>query len=222
MLYFHVYLKRELFSLFRSTEKLIIIQWISEMIDWKLVLDGLDYCLESIQSQMFSPDRIILPVWPQTRILCRGVTLSYLRSALCCCFHSSSCSTAQFSLSIHRLRQAALSVNQKCLPSERLSWSTRSSRQPAHTHRYTNTWKDAAAEGEHRHGNADVEDHICALPNTLQSAEHARSGPPPPICSLGWAPHFILIHVIKEKKRPKTRFKSKICKLIILLSWWLL
>lgn len=27
---------------------------------------------------------------------------------------------------------------------------------------------------------------------------------------------------LREKKRPKTRFKSKICKLIILLSWWLL
>lgn len=44
------------------------------MIDWQLVLGGLDYGLESIQSQMFSPDRIISPVWPQAWIFCRGVS----------------------------------------------------------------------------------------------------------------------------------------------------
>lgn len=86
-------------------------------------------------------------------------------------------------------------------------------------------WKDAAAEEEHRHGNSDVEDHICELPNTFTHRVLSMLGQDPPatpICSLGRAPRFILIHVFKEKKRPKTHFKSKICKLIILLSWWLL
>lgn len=50
---------------------------VSRMIDWQLV--GLDYGLESIQSPMFSPDWINWIGWPQSRILWRGATSSYLR-----------------------------------------------------------------------------------------------------------------------------------------------
>lgn len=175
------------------------------MIDWQL-----DYGLESL---MWPPHWIISPVWAQTWILCRGVTLSYLSSALCCRLHSSSCSSGYRGLSVHRLLQAALSVRirirnvchhkdfpdllnppvSRLTPTEpqtSAAWLA----QPFSL--WMGAWKDAAAEWEHRHGNTDAEDHIIIFELHV----------------LFWS-----TCLRKKKTRPKTHFKSKVCKLIILL-----
>lgn len=82
------------------------------------------------------------------------------------------------------------------------------------THRYTNTGLVSRALLPLRgsmercccHGNPDVEDHICELPNTFTYRALNMADQDHPICSLGWAPCFILIHIFKGKKEAKDTF----------------
>lgn len=178
MLFVNIYLKRWLFFLFRFTEKLIIIQSVKWLIDswfwmdWIIVWHPFNLrCSLPIGSFCQSDPKHGFCVEERLYLLCAQLSAAVSTRPPAPVDSTAYPSIVSFKLPCQSNRNVPHHKDFPDLLDPPISQLTPTGTQTP------GRMLVQGGGGEHRHGNADVKDHICALPNTLRSAEQARSGP---------------------------------------------